>query len=99
MRAESLQIQRQAYKNSAPLGLIYLALRSGWILKFNLRCVAPARSMLCKFKTLLKFTRCAKFNALRKILNFTAPSIARSFGLGAYFKPAKLGGKISTSPP
>ncbi|RKV93479.1 MAG: hypothetical protein D8H92_10955 [Campylobacter sp.] len=91
--------KRQAYKNSAPLGLIYRALRSGWILKFNLRCVAPARGMLCKFKAPPKFARCAKFNALRKILNFTAAQIARRFGLDVYFKPAKLGGKISTSPP
>lgn len=78
---------------------MYPALRSGWILKFNLRCVAPARGMLFKFKALLKFTRYSKFNALRKILNFTAPSIAHRFGLGTYFKPTKLSGKISTSLP
>jgi len=91
--------KRQVYKNSAPLSLVYPALRSGWILKFNLRCVAPARGMLCKFKALPKFMRQAKFNVLRKILNFTAAQVARRFGLGVYFKPAKLGSKISTLPP
>ena len=81
------------------MSLMYTAPRSGLILKFNLRCVAPARGMLSKFKALLKFTRYSKFNALRKILNFTAAQVARRFGLGVYFKPAKLGGKISTSLP
>ncbi|WP_298986107.1 hypothetical protein [uncultured Campylobacter sp.] len=87
MHSESLQIQRQAYKNSAPLCLMYPALRSGLILKFNLKCAMRACRTLRKFK------------ALRKILNFTAAQITRRFGLGVYLKPAKLGGKISTSPP
>jgi hypothetical protein len=55
-----------------------------------------SRQLAVRFVNLKRY---AKFNALRKILNFTALSIAHRFGLGVYFKPAKLGGKISTSPP
>jgi hypothetical protein len=93
LHAESLQIQRQVYKDSAPLGLMYPALRSGLIL--NLICDV-SRQLAVR---LVNLKRYAKFSALHKILNFTAAQIVRRFGLGVYFKPAKLGGKISTSPP
>nr|WP_315083087.1 hypothetical protein [uncultured Campylobacter sp.] len=79
---------------------MYPALRSGWIL--NLICDV-SRQLAARFVNLKRY---AKFNALRKILNFTAAQITRRFGLGVYLKPTKLGlkptklgGKISTSPP
>ena len=61
------------------MSLIYPALRSGLILK--LICDV-SRQLAVRFVNLKRY---AKFSALRKILNFTAPSIARRFGLGVYF--------------